>query len=272
MTGLGQGRYSAQARPGWSIRAPSGGALTTIALRALTTELADPELRLRSSTTTFVTPIAEGALVIDVEVLRRGRVAAQLRARLAQLGSSEPGLEVTATFARDRQGFEFVDATPPDVPGPGDARVTADLVPFKRGYAAPLFQNLEVRVARGADHWNETFAPGPARLARWWRYRKPQRTAEGCFDPLALAPLADTMPPAVVQRLGSDFPLFIAPSLDLTLHYLAPTTSQWILASTWVRSAARGYATAEVELWSERGELCAFGTQVMMFRSVPEGL
>jgi hypothetical protein len=61
------------------------------------------------------------------------------------------------------------------------------------------------------------WAPGPARIARWFRYRVPQ-LPDGRFDPLAIPPIADTMPPALIQKLAGA-PALLAPSLDLTVHF-----------------------------------------------------
>jgi acyl-CoA thioesterase len=36
--------------------------------------------------------------------------------------------------------------------------------------------------------------------------------------------------------------------------------------ATYTRRARAGYATAEAEVWSEDGKLCAYSTQTMMLR------
>ena len=110
---------------------------------------------------------------------------------------------------------------------------------------------------------------GPARLGRWFRYRVPQRLANGRFDPLAIPPIADTMPPALIQKLGPDHQPFHAPSLDLTVHFLEDTDSQWLLTYVHARRARGGYATAAAEIWDREGRLVATATQMMMLRRVP---
>src|SRR5215510_16550064 len=97
------GRYHTTLPDHWDFLMPSGGVVMTCALRAAVAELADPALVLASATTIFCSPIKNGPLVSDVAVLRRGGGTAQVRVALRD-GSGEPGLEVLATFVRERKG------------------------------------------------------------------------------------------------------------------------------------------------------------------------
>jgi hypothetical protein len=115
--------------------------------------------------------------------------------------------------------------------------------------------------------WEKGWPAGEARFARWMRYLTPQKLADGTFDPFAIPPLADTMPPALRQKLGPDAPFFQAPSLDLTVHFLDPTPREWLLVSSYVRRARAGIASAEAELWDEDGRLVAYANQTMMLRT-----
>ncbi len=265
------GWYVADLPPNWDYRTPSGGVLMTVALRAMQAELRDPELRICSATTLFCSPVPAGPLEIQVAVLRHGGAAAQVRAALSSTLAPGPGLEVSATFARRREGFDFTDAQPPDVPTPDAAQELSETVPFAK-VRPPFFENLDSRLALGDDWWQGPWQGGEARYARWLRYRVPQRLDGGLLDPLALCPLADTMPPAVVQKLGPGFKPFVAPSLDLTVHFLDDTPREWLLVVAHCRRATKGYATADVEIWDDEKRLLAFGTQVMIFRRPPAGL
>ena len=200
-----------------------------------------------------------------VSVLRRGNAVVQLRAALSAAGSSGPDLEVSATFSRKREGIDLVDTAPPRVLPPSDA---PPLVEPRRGdkprYA--FLDNFDSRLALGHVWWKPGWPAGPARYGRWMRYRAPQRGADGMLDPLAIPPVADLMPPALRQKLGPSGPHFHAPSLDLTVHFLDPTPSEWLLVSVWARRARAGYATADVEVFGEDGRLAAYATQTMILR------
>lgn len=266
------GWYTAELSDAWDFRTPSGGALMTIAMRAMQEELGDAGLRPLSANTHFCSPVPAGPLEVRVEVLRHGGAAAQVRAALSSTTMPGPGLEVSATFARDRDGVDLIDTKPPTVPPP-DACVSGDhgsVVIGGRGRPR-IFESLEWRLGEGNLWWNTDWKPGPARIARWFRYKVPQRLADGRFDPLAIPPIADTMPPALIQQMGPDHEPFFAPSLDLTVHFLEDTTAEWILTAVHVPRARAGYATANAEIWDDNGRLIATATQMMLLRRVPDG-
>lgn len=264
------GLYTADLPDSWDFAGPSGGVLMTTALRAMQAQLDDSGLRPLSVTGVFCAPIAAGPLEIRVEVLRSGGSAAQVRASLASIARPGPGLEILATFVRGRSGPDMQGVEFPDVPMPDQAEdISGELSrPVAAFRSMRFFRNLEVRLALGHRWWTPDRQPGPARCARWLRYRKPQRDRYGRLDPFAILPLADTMPPAVWQALGPEQPLMHAPSLDLTVHFVEDTTSEWLLTDARARRARRGYATADIEIWSQDRTLVAYGTQTMMFRPV----
>jgi acyl-CoA thioesterase len=263
------GRYHATLPDHWDFLMPSGGVVMTCALRAAATELADPLLRFASATTIFCTPIKNGPLVIDVFVLRRGGSTAQLRVALRD-GSGEPGLEVLATFMRDRKG--------PDVRGVAFPKVRslADALPVASDQSARsdphmrlrFHQQLEYKIAEGERFWQPDLAPGPARYARWARYRTPQRDAAGRFDRLALTPLIDMMPAALHRAIGPGDYRFFAPSLDLTTYVIDDTTREWLLFAVTARRAKAGWAIADTDVWDDEGRYIAHGSQAMFLRSV----
>jgi acyl-CoA thioesterase len=264
------GWYTASLTDEWNFRTPSGGVLMTIAMRAMAAELDDPDLRPVSANTHFCSPVPSGPLEIRVEILRHGGAAAQIRAQLSSLTMPGPGLEVSATFGRDREGIDMIDAVMPAVAPPASARPIDRPRGSLPSWIPPFFQNFETRLALGAPWWEADWTPGPARIARWFRYRIDQQLADGRFDPFALPPIIDTMPQALLQKLGPKHPPFHAPSLDLTVHFLEDTRSQWLLTNVHARRARGGYATADCEVWDEHGKLIAFATQTMMLRAVPE--
>lgn len=252
----------------WDFLAPSGGVLMAASLRAAEAQLATPALRLISATTVFATPLQPGALDAQVTVLRQGGSAAQLRVALRNAGSSDAGLETIATFARDREGPDVVGAHFPDVPMPAGCADLIDDAPNNAHRKLAFFQNFECRLARGDRFWLPGWDAGPARYARWFRYRVPPRDAAGRLDRSAHPPIADTMPPALAQAIGPSPYRFFAPSLDLTVHVLDDTDREWLLVSAYLRRARAGYATAEVEVWDDARRLLAYGTQTMFLKTI----
>ena len=264
------GWYTANLPEGWTLRTPSGGVLMTVALRAMQAEVNDPDLRLVSANTHFCSPVPAGPLEVRVEVLRHGGAAAQVRAALSSSAVPGPGLEVSATFIRDRDGIDLIDAVFPDVPPPTDSPEMRNTAPFDRRNTPAFFHNFDCRLALGHPWWKKGWEPGAARLARWYRYLVPQTLGDGRLDPLCIPPIADTMPPALIQKLGPDHEPFLAPSLDLTVHFLQDSTSPWLLTDVRARHARAGYAHADVDIWDDEGRLIAVATQMMMLRRSPQ--
>lgn len=262
------GAYVIDLPRAWDFLAPSGGVLASASLRAATVELADDDLRLVSASTVFCAPIQAGRVDADVTVLRRGAVAAQVRIALRNVGAAGPGLETIATFARDRPGPDVVGAPFPDVPMPDACESILDDAPGNAHTRLPFFANLDARLARGDRFWRPGWRAGPARYARWFRYRVPVRDARGRLDRLAHWPIADTMPGALLQAIGPGDYRFYAPSLDLTVHVVDDTDAEWLLVSAYARRARAGMAIAEVEIWDDARRLVAYGTQAMYLRTV----
>src|SRR5256885_546261 len=81
------GGYRALVTESWSAPVlPHGGIVTTIALRAMATELALPEQSLRSVTTAFAGQVPPGPVDIDVTLLRRGKTMSQAMATVRSTG------------------------------------------------------------------------------------------------------------------------------------------------------------------------------------------
>lgn len=274
------GRYHLDLPDHWDYLLPSGGAVMTCALRAAEAALGEPLLRLASATAIFCTPVHPGKLVADVTVLRRGASTAQVRVWLRH-GAPPPGgaadnagLEVTATFCRDRRGPDVTAARFPEVRSLADALPALDGEPGNPHARFRLYHQIECRIADGDRFWTGDFTAGPARYARWMRYLAPQRDAHGRLDRLAIPPLIDTMPTALLRAIGPGGPgdaggyRFYAPSLDLTTYFVDDTEREWLLVAVSLRRAHMGWAVADADVWDDQGRLIAHGCQAMYLQNV----
>jgi acyl-CoA thioesterase len=271
----GSGRYSGTIDESWSLRPlPQGGIVTALVARAMATELAQPGQRLRTLHTTFVAPVAQGPVEVDVEVLRRGRSMSHVRAEVRN-PSSEHGHLTTAVFGSPRRGFEFTDLSAPTGFVPlADARSFRDPVPpgAEPFPPTPFWDyRLEGRAALGHAPWEE-YVPDRAEHATWYRLDEPPLDDLGELDPLALIVYADTMPGAVAEKLGpSGRRGWFGPSVDLTVHLVDTCRSEWVLAHNRARHAGDGYASIDMALWdlgpagTEPARLVAYATQVCFF-------
>jgi acyl-CoA thioesterase len=280
------GRYHLTLPDHWDYLLPSGGVVMTCALRAAEAALGEPLLRLASATAIFCTPLHAGKLVADVTVLRRGGTTAQVRVWLrhgapaggagAPILAAPPaaaegenvGLEVTATFCRDRKGPDVKGVAFPEVRALADALPAIDDTPNNPHARYRIYQQLDCMLAEGARLWLDDWTAGPARHARWMRYRVPQRDGAGRFDRLAIPPLLDMMPPALHRAIGPGGYRYYAPSLDLTAYTVDDTTREWLLVAVTLRRARMGWAIADADIWDDEGKLVAHGSQAMYLHTV----
>lgn len=256
------GRYRCPLPRSWDYLLPSGGVLATVGLRAIAAELGDAGLRPLSATAVFCSPVPAGVVEVVVTVLRRGSVATQARAAVYAEGG-ELGLEIQATFGRDRP---LPGASLHAAPVAADPEMLPTIDGAGQSFTPPFVLNFDHRRAIGSPWWHaEQWVKGD-RSGYWYRYLRPQRLADGRLDPLCLPPLIDTMPSALCAMIGPEALAFLAPSLDLTIHFVADTTSEWLLTHAHCRHSQGGYATADIEIWDQSRRLIAYGTQVMILR------
>jgi acyl-CoA thioesterase len=271
----GPGRYDAVIDPAWNlVPLPQGGLVTALALGAMEHALGDPSHRPRTLHTAYVGQVADGPVTVEVEVLRRGRSMSHVRAEVCNPGAARGHL-TTAIFGKPREGFSFTDVEPPDAPPPDDCPSWRDPPPpgfFDEDDQEPPFwaTRLQGRTAYGHAPWEE-YVPDRAERVVWYRFDHSPLRDDGTMDPGALVILADTMPGAVSEKVGSLNRQWFAPSVDLTVHLLDDCRSPWVLAHNRARHAGDGYASVDMTLWDcgEDGtsapRLVAYGTQLFLF-------
>ncbi|MFT3698166.1 MAG: thioesterase family protein [Kofleriaceae bacterium] len=268
----GPNRYRIQLPTNWDYVLPSGGVVMTAALRAAEVHLAEPPLRFASATTIFTTPIHPGPLVAEVHVLRRGRGATQVRVALHHEkgeANEDSGMELIATFLRERRGPDVIAQQPPAwAYSLADALPTDDGLPNNPHTRFPFFHQFECKLAIPEQFWKGDFEAGPARYARWFRYKTPQRDTDGNLDRLALPPIIDTMPPALHRAVGPSGYRFFAPSLDLTTYAVDDTKRDWLLVVSELKRARAGWGVADCQVWDDEGRFVAYGTQAMYIQNL----
>jgi acyl-CoA thioesterase len=260
------GRYRAELTHDWDlVSVPQGGVIAAFALRAAGLEVADPGQQLRTCTTVFAGQTAAGTLEIDVQILRRGRSATQVLTTIRNEGAPA-GATVLAVFGSSRQGPSFVDIAPPEVPPPAACRSYRDPSSPGMELAPPLpfWTQVEGRAALGHPPWEE-HEPTVSDVATWLRFDHPPLMVDGSLDPLGVLTLSDRMPGCISEMIGHRGPRWFAPSADLTVHFLEPLRSEWLLAHDRARWADDGWASAESLMWDENGTLVAYATQMMLF-------
>jgi len=247
VTALGDGRYRAGIDPGWRVERPNGGYVAAILLRAVTTELADPERAPRSVTVHYLRPPEDGPVEVDVAVERTGRTMSAVSARLLQDGRLLALALVSAGLAREAYAFD--DAPKHAVQPPEDWAVLA-----RPPFPIPIREQIESRHAIGPQPFS---TPGDPVTGGWLRMVDPEPT-----DAHVLVQMIDAWVPAIfgaaTDRLG-------VPTVDLTVHLRRTPTREddgWLLVRFRTRVAAEGYLEEDGEIWGRSGRLLAQSRQL----------
>ncbi len=264
------GRYQGVIPEAWRILYAFGGSTMALALRAAATELDRDDLEVLSADATFCQAVPCGPVAAQVEVLRSGRSGAQALVRLWALDPTDPDatgeirndLVVTCVFGiRTDSEYRFLGVTPPEVTPP---ELTAprpaldDDSPFAR---IPYHSQTEFRPVGRSIRWGEDLPPGEPRSASWFRFNLTPRRSDGTWEPATLALPGDILGPAVHLGLGSTPGPFLVVSLQISLQFVGPVRSDWLLQHTRAHIAADGYSSGTAELWDEDLQLVAIATQ-----------
>jgi len=244
------------------------------AASAARAHVADPRYTLRNASAMFLSPIPAGPLRLDARTLRAGRGSRQVTVDVAALGrEGTPGdgrrsdLHLMATFAPDQSiDTRFAEPLPPDVPDPEDIRyrVPHEYPVHRLNYS----KSVEVKTAMGHLPWDPDFEPGEAKWAGWFRFRKPPRLPNGELDPLAYIAASDILGPAMLQKRGPAAAPMLVISLELSVHFLASTRSEWLLQQSEVFQAADGYVSGMVHLFDRDRNLVATGIHRALMRPI----
>ncbi len=264
-----EGRYFLRVTPDWCVLYVFGGFTKALALDAARQELQRPDLTFLSAQCTYVAPIPAGGIAVQVEVLRNGRRGAQTSVRLwsTEDPRSLPGTDlcVDVVFASpDHHGAVLLgEQFPADASDPSLARSRDE---FARPAFAeiPFHRQTDWRLSVGS--FSPDAEPTVPRSVSWFRFHESPITA-GVWDPAALAVPGDILGPAVITGLGGAQQYFVV-TMQLSLQWFAPCTTEWICQHANVIAGVGGFVTGVAELWSETKELVGFATQTAILRPV----
>jgi acyl-CoA thioesterase len=265
VTAIGPGRYRAEVPADWNAAMfIFGGVPMTVGMRAAAAELDDDRLIPRSLNAVFCQPFTAGGMIAEVDVLRAGRAAQQVSVDVTTEGAeSSPGMRMVATYAPTSDHplafteLEFPDdiGLPSEMEGP--PILAPDDVPI------PVIRQLEMYPVLGHTGFGHT-APGPARSARWVKFREPVGG-----DMPSIAVHADELGLSVMQRQSPDAPFSMVISLDIGIHFVSSPTSEWVLLDSTATEAGQGFASGIVNLWDESKNLVAVATQRALLKTAP---
>ncbi|WP_020419245.1 thioesterase family protein [Amycolatopsis sp. ATCC 39116] len=252
------GRFTAAAHPEWTIGGkPNGGYLLAMLGRAATHSGAHRDVLAASAH--YLRAPEPGPVELGVEVLRTGRSASQVRARLTQ--GDTPCVEAMFTLGAldaeskpywsegmpEPEGREYADCLPVTGPaGGGPGPVIMDQVDLR-------IQPEDLGFGRGA--------PSGAGVLRGWL----GLPGGADFDPLSLLYAVDAFPPATLDIALTGW----VPTLELTA-YVRALPAPGPVRVLHKAQLIEGNRVDEVCLvWDSRGRLVAQATQLAGIRLDP---
>lgn len=245
----GGGQLAVQVPDSWAQgRTVFGGLQAAIALRAMRTLVA--ETPLRTLQVTFIAPVPPGQVRVEARLLRAGKSASQVEARIFD-GEHLACLAV-AVFGAARESVVSVTPAPPAI-----ARSAEQIkpVPYIGGLLPAFLQHAEMRWARGSVPFS---GGGETRAQLWVRF-----PGDPVVDECTVLGLADIIPPLGLGFLRKPAP---GSSMTWTLDFIGHDFSgdgPWLVDGE-LTAARDGYLSQTLSLWSPQMKPVALSRQAMV--------
>jgi acyl-coenzyme A thioesterase PaaI-like protein len=255
----GQGAWEGAIAPGWDTpRGPLGGYVMAILMRGFDLAVDDPQRQARSVTVHFLRTPEAGPVEVFATVEREGRSLSTVSGRLEQdgkliaLGLGAYSVAWESPFLEPPDGI-------PDVPPassasrPGAAGSAGDAGDFPRKDPPPFTERLIMQHRFG----EMPFSGADRGEVGGWLGLLERRP----LDAPAIAMLADAWFPAPWPRLAELAP---APTIDLTVHFMAPLplADDLLLGRFTSKLVRDGFFDEDGELWTPDGTLVAQSRQL----------
>jgi acyl-CoA thioesterase len=258
------GHFSAQLSNAWNVLYVFGGTTMALGVSAARAALSQSDFALLSTTCTFLSPVKAGAITLTTRTLRKGKGSEQIAVDLFEAGNDAPSLHLVASFGPKREA----DVAIVDPPFPAASKPTdiPEFVPRPGSsmLMIPYYHSVETRVVPRAD---EHVKPaGGSHWLGWLRFKNTPRAQNGQLDPLAYVAACDMIAPALREVRGKKAAPMLVVSLEITLHFYAPTSSEWLLQDARIHQAGNGYVSGSVNLWDEQERLLGHALQRAVLR------
>ncbi len=252
---LEPGRFAAEADPEWTIVGkPNGGSLLAMLARASVSVSAHPHVIAASAH--YLRAPEPGPVVIVAELLRSGRTASQVRARMSQDGQA--CVEALVTTSR------LAEAA---VPYWDEGLPAAGQVPFDEcvrlnpatpdGNRVAILDQIDVRLEPGSMGFTAGRPSGTGELRGWLAL--PHGEA---FDPISLLFAVDAYPPATFEIEWSGW----VPTLELTAYVRALPVAGPVRVLQRAQLIDGQRVDEACSVWDRTGRLVAQGSQLAAIR------
>jgi hypothetical protein len=249
------GRFSGEVHADWTIGGkPNGGYLLGMLGRAA--GAVGPHEHVIAASAHYLHSPDPGPVAVEADVLRAGRSASQVRARMIQ-GEQVciEALLTTSVLEPDTKPY-WADG----VPEPGTASFEESFrLPSvtPAGVPVPINDHVEVRIEPGSLGFGRGVPSGRGELRGWLRLPHDEP-----FDPVSLIYAVDALPPATFDIEVSGW----VPTLELTVYVRALPEPGPVRVLEKARLIEAQRVDEACWVWDCTGRLVASGTQLAGIR------
>lgn len=254
LVSAGPGRFGAELHPEWTIAGkPNGGYLLAILGQAA--QAAAPQPDVIAASAHYLRPPEPGPVAVDVEVLRAGRTASQVRARMVQ--DDRSCVEALITTGSVDAAEPYWDRGLPSVPI-ADYADCVRLAPHTPdGSRVAIMDQVEVRLDPTSAGFTRGMPSGRGELRGWLAL-----PGGDSFDPAALLYAVDAFPPATFDIEYSGW----VPTLELTVYVRGRPAPGPVRVLHRCQLIGAGRVDETCFVWDSAGRLVAHGTQLAGIR------
>jgi acyl-coenzyme A thioesterase PaaI-like protein len=254
LTAIGDGRFSAEVSPEWTIGGkPNGGYLLAMLGRAAEAVAARDSVVAASAH--YMHSPDPGPVMIRAEVLRAGRSASQVRAQMRQ--GDQACVEALVTTGLLDGSIPYWDRGAPAV---GDAtydqaaRLTPRLPNLNR---VAIMEQIDVRLDPSSAGFTSGQPSGRGELRGWLELPEAEP-----FDPVSLLFAVDAFPPATFDIELAGW----VPTLELTAYIRALPVPGPVRILQRAQMISSQRVDEACFIWDRTGRLVAHGTQLAGIR------
>jgi hypothetical protein len=254
VTARGGGTYDIDVNPDWTIVGkPNGGYLLAMLGRASAAEVTQAHVLAASAH--YLRSPAPGPAMVETEVLRAGRSASQVRARLRQGDQVCVEALVTVGELAAAGDFEWTGIDGAAIAGWDDCVRLPSVGPG--GMAVTIMDQLEIRLDPATLGFASGRPSGRGELAGWLAL-----PGGADFDDVALLLALDCYPPATFDIGDSGW----VPTLELTAYVRAVPAPGPVRVRQKVGVIEGGRVDETCLVWDSTGHLVAQSTQLAGIR------
>jgi Thioesterase-like superfamily len=249
------GCFTGDIHPDWTIAGkPNGGYLLAMLGRAATS--VGPHEHVIAASAHFLHAPVPGPVVVEADVLRAGRTASQVHARLSQDGR----VCIEALFTTSTLDPTGEPHWAGGVPAPGTATFAESLrLPPQSpsGFEVAIMRHVDLRIEPGSLGFARGAPTGTGELRGWLAL-----PGDEPFDPLALLYAVDSFPPATFDVELSGW----VPTLELTGYVRALPAPGPVRVLQKAHLIDAGRVDEVCWVWDSTDRLVAHGTQLAGIR------